>query len=474
MRDLIQRLDRVLNPRTAAVVGDKGPGYMWLKNMSTFTGKLYSVQIDPAQIPGIEALGVPNYSSLMEIPDEIDLVLCAVPRNVAPRVVADAIAKKVGGMQMFTSGFAETGEALGLELQQKILQAATENDLLIVGPNCMGIYNPRSGVRFSTEQPAGEGGSVGFISQSGTHGMNFSLLAASNGIKLSKAISIGNAIVLDAADCLEYFVADPQTEIIAMYVEGVRDGRRFFEVLREATKRKPVIVWKGGRTAAGQRATRSHTASLASSQRVWNAMIKQTGAVPALNLDETVDLVQVFLRSKPPAGTGVALLAMTGGQSVVMSDAFADAGLDVPLLSERSYEELASFFNIIGGSYRNPFDMGGTIGGDQENLSRMLRILDEDDAVDAMVMEVSPSFMGRRWANDPEALQAFLNRLTAHRDRSAKPLLTVMPPGHAEKLVADQHPRLQEVGLPVLPSFERAARALRQAAAYHRYRSEID
>jgi acyl-CoA synthetase (NDP forming) len=374
MRDLVQRLDRVLNPRTAAVVGDKGPGYMWLRNMSTFTGKLYSVQIDPAQIPGIEALGVPNYRSLVEVPDEIDLVLCAVPRQVAPRVIADAIAKKVGGVQMFTSGFAETGEELGVKLQEQITQMAVEHDLLIVGPNCMGIYNPRVGVRFSGEQPAGEAGSVGFVSQSGTHGINFSLLAAANGVRLSKAISIGNAIVLDAADCLEYFSQDPETEVIALYVEGVRDGRRFFNVLRETTRRKPVIIWKGGRTSAGQRATRSHTASLATSQRVWDAMMKQTGAAAALSLDEVMDLVQVFLRCKPVTGTGVALLAMTGGQSVVMTDAFADAGLEVPLLSEQSYTELASFFNIIGGSYRNPFDMAGTIGGDQENLSRMLRI----------------------------------------------------------------------------------------------------
>jgi acyl-CoA synthetase (NDP forming) len=227
MQDVVRRLDRALSPRVVAVVGDKKvSGYNWLKNQAKFTGKLYSVQIDPNEIPGIEELGIPNYKSLVEIPDEVDLVICAVPRQVAPRVVADAAAKKVGGIAMFTSGFAETGEELGVKLQDEILRIAREHDLLIVGPNCMGIYNARLGVRFSGDQPAGEGGGIGFISQSGTHAINTSLYASSQGLLLSKAISIGNAIVIDAADCLEYFAADPETKIIGLYVEGVRDGVR--------------------------------------------------------------------------------------------------------------------------------------------------------------------------------------------------------------------------------------------------------
>ena len=474
MRDVVARLDRVLNPRTVAVVGDKkAGGYMWLRNMSPFTGKLYSVQIDPNEIPGIEELGVPNYSSLVEIPDEIDLVVCAVPRQVAPRVVADAIKKGVGGIEMFTSGFAETGEELGLQLQQRITEAAIEHDLLIVGPNCMGVYNPRVGVRFSADQPAGEGGSIGFISQSGTHGINFSLLAASQGLLMSKVITIGNAVVLDAADCLEYFAADPETEAIGFYVEGVRDGRRFLEQLRDASLRKPVVAWKGGRTEAGARATRSHTASLASSQRVWEAMVRQTGAIPAESLDETVDLFQLLQRCKPGTGGRVGLMAMTGGQSVVITDAFASAGLEVPLLSRRSYDELATFFNVVGGSYQNPFDMAGTIGGDQSNLDRLFRILDDDENVDAVAMEISPTFMSRRWANHPEQLDEFIARLKAHKERSSKPFLTIMPPGHSEAEVAVQRPKFQQAGLPVIPSFERAARALRRVLDYHRFRGQM-
>lgn len=474
MENVVQRLERALNPRVVAVVGDKkAGGYMWLKNMQPFTGKLYSVQIDPNEIPGIEELGVSNYRSLVEIPEEVDLVVCAVPRQVAPRVVADAIAKRVGGVAMFASGFAETGEELGIRLQDEIHRQARANDLLLIGPNCMGVYNARLGVRFSGDQPAGEGGSIGFISQSGTHAINTTLLAAANGLLLSKAVSIGNAIVIDAADMLEYFTADPETRIIGMYVEGVRDGRRFMRVLAEAARRKPVVVWKGGRTAAGQRATQSHTASLASQSRIWDAVMRQTGAIPVTSLDEMIDLFQVLQRVKPGTGGRMGLMAQTGGQSVVLSDAFESEGLTVPLLSDRSYAELATFFNIVGGSYRNPLDMGGTIGGDQANLDRLFRIMDEDENIDAVAQEISATFMARRWATHPEQLDAFINRLAVYRERSPKPFLTVLHPGHLEAEVAQLRPRFQQTGLAVLPSFDRAARALRLATDYHRFRAGI-
>ncbi len=135
----LSNLSRALNPSTIAVVGDKrANGYLWLRNMSTFQGKVYSVQVDPAEIPGIEELGVPNYTSLAEIPDEIDYVVCAVPRPVAARIVSDCAAEQVGGIALFTSGFAETGEEEGARLQAEIGRIAREAGLLLIGPNCMG------------------------------------------------------------------------------------------------------------------------------------------------------------------------------------------------------------------------------------------------------------------------------------------------------------------------------------------------
>ena len=280
MPDSNSNLSRTLNPSTVVVVGDKRMnGYMWLNNMRDFTGKLYSVQVDPAEISGIEELGVTNYTSLADVPGEIDYVLCAVPRAIAPRIIADCAARQVGGVALFTSGFAETGEEEGVRLQSELGEIARRAGLALIGPNCMGLYNAKLGVRQAGEQPTGEAGPVGFISQSGTHAINFSLTGAAQGVRISASISIGNAEVLDVADYVDYLAADSDTQVIAMYVEGTKDGRRLLRSLRRAAEAKPVVIWKGGVTEAGARATASHTASLATSNEVWNAVVRQAAAM---------------------------------------------------------------------------------------------------------------------------------------------------------------------------------------------------
>ena len=480
MEDAARRLERPLNPRSVVVVGDKSStNYQWLHNLEHFTGRLSSVQIDEREIPGIEALGVTNYRSLRDVPGEIDLVISAVPRQVALRVLSDSIERGVGGIAYFTSGFAETGEPAAIEMQGRMTEMARAADLPIIGPNCMGVYNPRLGVRFNREQAHGQAGNVGFISQSGTHAMSFSLQSAANGLRTSKAISIGNSIILDASDYLEYLAQDPETEVIGMYLEGVKDGRRFVRVLRDTVATKAVLIWKGGRTEAGARATMSHTASLATSSVVWEALRRQTGAIDAGNLDELLDALKLLLLCKPATGKRVALLAMTGGQSVVITDAFASAGLEIPSLEARSYAELAEFFNIIGGSYRNPFDMAGTInqagqGGEEGNLERLLRIVDADPNIDAVAMEMSVMFGVRRWERDDRSFEQLLDTITAFRDRSPKPFLVIMHPAHMEAEAVRIRGRLQERGLPVVPSFERAALALRRVVDYRRFRAEMD
>ena len=477
MADPRSSLARALSPRTVAVVGDKrANGYLWLRNMSTFQGKVYSVQVDPNEIPGIEELGVPNFASLADIPDEIDYVMCAVPRTIAPRIIADCAAKGVGGVALFTSGFAETGEEEGARLQAELGRIAREAGLALIGPNCMGVYNPRLGVRQSAEQPAGEGGPVGFISQSGTHAINFAQVGAAQGVHISTSISMGNAEVLDVPDYLDYLAGDADTHVIAMYVEGTKDGRRLFESLKRAAEAKPVVVWKGGVTEAGARATQSHTASLATSQHVWDAVVRQAGAIATDTVDDTIDALKALLYCKPGTGRGMGLMAMTGGQSVVITDAFVRAGLDVPLLTSVSYEQLASFFNIIGGSYRNPLDMGGTIGfgGQPGHLERLLQILDEDEHVDAIAMELASGFMARHWQADPSSLDRLLDLLVAHKVRSHKPFLTILHPGHVEDVTFHARSRVVERGLAAFHSFERAAVALGRSISYHRSREGLD
>lgn len=477
MRDLNQKLERAFNPRAVAVVGDKRAlGYLWLNALKPFVGKVYSVQVSKDEIPGIEALGVPNYMSLLDIPDEVDYVVCAVNRVVSPRIVADCIDKGVTAVTLFTSGFAETEQEDGVRLQQELGDMARKAGLLLIGPNCMGIYNPSLGLRQSEEQPWGEAGNVGFISQSGTHCINFSHLGYAHGIRCSKTVSYGNAEVLDVADYLDYLTDDPQTELIGMYVEGPRDGRRFFDALRRAARLKPVVVWKGGQTEAGARAIYSHTAALATEDALWNAAMRQAGAVTADSLEEIVDVVKGLLYIKPGTGRRVGLVAMTGGQSVVIADAFGRANLDVPLLSPASYDELASFFNIIGGSYRNPLDAGGTLamGFRMDNLQRMLDILAKDANVDAVVLESAAGFLRRRGLMSTTLLDNLLSLFSDYKERCPKPFLMILQPGHLEGAMVDIRDKFLERGIATFSGFQQGANALSKVISYHRFRAGLD
>ncbi len=465
----VENLRRAMAAQTVAVIGDKRVGgYMWLRAMKRFAGKLYSIQIDPNEIPGIEALGVVNLKSLAEVPETIDYAVSAVPRQVAPRILKDCIENEVRGIGFFTSGFSETTEEIGIKLEGELKALATASDIALVGPNCMGLYNPAIGLCNFPELEAGNPGDVCFISQSGTHSINFCAQAPARGIRINKAASIGNVLMLEAADFIDVMAADPATRVIGMYVEGVRDGRRFFESLRRAAAAHPVVVWKGGMTEAGARATFSHTGSLATPAAVWTTMVRQSGAVSVAGLDATLDAVEMLARGKAVTGRRMGLVAMTGGQSVVITDTFASAGLEIPALSAESYEELKSFFNIIGGSYRNPLDAGGTIGGGVHtgNLERILRILDRDAAIDAIVLEVGTGLRAQRWATHEEELTGLLDRVAEFGRASAKPFVLILHPAHVEAIVARAKQLARERGLVVFDSFERSAAAIRVAYDY--------
>jgi acyl-CoA synthetase (NDP forming) len=472
----ITNLTQSFDAKTVAVIGDKrAGGYLWLRAMKRFTGKLYSVQIDPNEIPGIEEMGITNVKSLADVPGPIDYAVSAVPRQVAPRILKDCIDNQVRGIGFFTSGFSETMEELGIKLEADLKALASASDIALVGPNCMGLYNPAVGVSNFPDLKVGVRGDVCFISQSGTHSINFCSQAPARGIRINKAASIGNVLMLEAADFIDVMAADPATRTIGMYVEGVRDGRRFFESLKRAAAAHPVVVWKGGMTEAGARATFSHTGSLATPAAVWTAMVRQSGAVSVAGLDAMLDAVEMLARGKAVNGRRMGLVAMTGGQSVVITDTFATAGLEIPTLSAASYEELKSFFNIIGGSYRNPLDAGGTIGGGVHtgNLERILRILDRDEVIDAIVLEVGTGLRAQRWASHEDELTGLLDKIAEFNRASAKPFALIMHPAHVETIVVRAKQLARERGLVVFDSFERSAAAIRVAFDYWSNRATL-
>ncbi len=438
---------------------------MWLRGQSTFEGKLYSVQIAPEEIEGIKALGVENYTSLLDIPEPVDLVIVAVPRAVAPRVLEDCIGKGVAAAHFFTSGFAETDTEEGIRLERLLTERAEQTNFHLIGPNCMGIFNPKVGIRQIGDQYTGFAGPVGFISQSGTHAIAFAHEAHLQGVDINKSVSFGNGVVLDSADYLEYFGRDPEIKIIGMYLEGVKDGRRFLTVLREVSAQKPVVIWKGGRTEEGGRAIASHTGSLALPQAIWDAAVRQCGAIKVAGMEELIDTLKALLYLSPVRGDRVAITGGSGGQSVAIADVFAETGLRVPLLTQESYDELASFYNLIGGGYRNPIDTGNT---NRREMRRIMEILERDANIDNLVL-----LFTARWGTSKQ-LEAHINLMADIRRRTSKPVMAILSysfsPGEVQQ-AGDIIQKLQSGGVPTFIALERGARALRNALDYYSFKS---
>ncbi len=462
------RLDRAFNPQCVAVVGDKREsGFMWLRAQSTFKGKLYSVQVNPETIKGIEALGVENYTSLLDIPEPVDLVIVAVPRAVAPRVLEDCIGKGVAAAHFFTSGFAETDTEEGIRLERLLTERAEQTNFHLIGPNCMGIFNPKVGIRQIGDQYTGFAGPVGFISQSGTHAIAFAHEAHLQGVDINKSVSFGNGVVLDSADYLEYFGRDPEIKIIGMYLEGVKDGRRFLTVLREVSAQKPVVIWKGGRTEEGERAIASHTGALAVAQTVWHAAVRQCGAINVAGMEELIDTLKVLLYLSPVWSDRVAVAGGSGGQSVAIADVFAETGLRLPLLTQESYDELDTFYSLIGGGYRNPIDTGNE---NRREMKRIMEILERDANIDNIVL-----LGNARWGT-PEQIQGQVSIMADIKERTPKPVMAIIPfatPNEMQR-ARELTKQFQERGIPAFPSIERGALALKNALDYYSFKSGAD
>lgn len=458
-----KEIDQRLNPSSVAVVGARrADDYMWLRSMTDFKGEVYSVQIAPDDIAGIEEMGVRNYKSLAEIPGPVDYVIVAVPRRASPFVLKDAIAKGVKTVHMFTSGFAESDEE-GVQLQQQITEMAQEAGVMVIGPNCMGLFNPAVGLRTGAGQDVEQVGSVGIIAQSGGHNNALVQSIQASGVAINKAISFGNGIVLDSPDLLDYFAADDDTKIILAYIEGPRDGRRFFEALRGAAARKPVLLWKGGQTEAGHRTVASHTGSLAGSMEIWDAIVRQTGAIRIDSFEEAVDVVKALVYLPPLSGGRVGIIGGTGGQSVSMADEFTGAGLQVPALARPTLDAMAEFFQLVGAAYFNPVDVGMM---NREHIEAIIDLLAGDPNIDVVAFLLSAQ-AGRRTRE--QRLEEMTHYQQAGK-KAGKPVVAMFqaPIPYKDGAVLEElDDMLQELGLPVFVSPTRAAAALKKAADYY-------
>lgn len=380
-----KHLDFLFHPRSVALVGvtTSNPEH-WTRTFLDgfvkfqFGGPLYLVNPKGGEIDGIKV-----YPGLRDIKDSIDYVVGLVPATAGPSLVEECAGKGVKAVQFCTAGFSETGNGQGARLEAEVLEAARKTGIRVIGPNCMGVYCPEAKVSYSPMFPK-EAGPVGLISQSGGNAIYLIRQAGLRGVRFSKTVSFGNACDLNESDFLEYMADDPETKVIATYLEGVRDGERFRRALEKATARKPVILIKGGMTEAGARACAGHTSALAGSNATWDALCRQYGVLRVDSLDEMVDMLVAFLYLPVPRGRNAVLFGAGGGASVLITDEFERRGIRIPPFPNELESKVLEYTSAAGNILRNPVDYSQTML-DTSSLFKTLRLISEWDGMDFMV-----------------------------------------------------------------------------------------
>jgi acetate---CoA ligase (ADP-forming) len=363
----------------------------------------------------------------------------------------------------------ETGDPEPIGLEEEMARRARAGGFQIIGPNRIGVCCPEHGVPFGPCTLSLGAGSVGFISQSDGHAGKMMGIAATRHIVFSKVVSTGNCSDPGSADFLEYLSADPRTSVIGLYLEGPRDCRRLIEVMKTASRKKPVVVWKGGRASAGVGAPRSGAGAPAASPSVWSAALRQAGAIEVQGLDELADTLLLFQRvgrlEKSSLGIICGLTDGGGGEAVLAADACAALGVTITPFTERTRRELLGLLGQVGSVLVNPLDVSQRPG-DLQALERVFDLVAAEPQIDLIVVyenaDLLVRFMTKEVADRVNAV------IVGAARKQSKPVIVVSPPGSSDAERLDIERRLSGAGIPVYPSMERAARAIANVNQYYR------
>jgi len=451
-------LDAIFEPRAIAVVGASrrrgSIGFSLLHNLiaNEFAGAVFPVNPEAAAVHSLKC-----YPSVDAIPDPVDLAVVMVPKAAVQGVVEAAIAKGVRGLVVITAGFGETGEE-GARRERALRETVRAAGVRMIGPNCMGVINTAAEVRLNATfapTPA-ERGPLGFVSQSGALGVAILNVARDLGIGFTQFVSMGNKADVSGNDILEHWEDDPATQVIAMYLESFGNPRRFTEIAKRVTRKKPILVVKSGRTREGARAASSHTGAIAGADVTVSAFLEQCGVLRADTIEDLFDVARALVRCPLPAGRRTAIVTNAGGPAIMATDACVNLGLPMVELAAGTRAALASILPAEA-SLANPVDMIASA--TAETYSKTLAAVLDDDGVDmAMVINVTPLL-----ANPIDVLEA----IGAVARERAKPVLAVMM-AREEFYEATRARR----DLPPVYRFpESAARAMAMLARYAAWKS---
>ncbi len=476
MSDILTQFTPLFAPKTVAVVGASSKGNalpnVFIRRIREFgfAGDIYPIHPAAAEIDGLTA-----YKSLADTPKPVDYAYIAVSAAQIPGMLAAANGH-VRFAQVVSSGFAEVDEGKGL--QDELAAAARAGGMRLLGPNCLGIYTPRGRVTFTEIGPK-ETGSVGIVSQSGGLGTDIIRRGMSRGLKFSGLVTVGNCADVTPSDLLEFYIADPQTKVIGMYIETARDGRRLFDILRNARAVKPVVILKGGRTQQGLAAAASHTGSLAGDDRVWVALARQTGCLLVDTLDQFIDTLLVFqtLTPRPQRATqNVVLFGNGGGTSVLATDCYSRLDLNVAPFENNTVAALAELKLPPGTSITNPVDcpVGTLQQGDGRVAEKILDIIYAQGNPEALVMHLNLSaFVGRTKPEVLDNLVAAAMRVQEKHPGKAHFILVLRSDGEPvlEARKREFRDKAVALGVPVYDEMANAGHALAALAAFERFKA---
>jgi acetyl coenzyme A synthetase (ADP forming)-like protein len=456
----VNALKLFFNPRAVAVVGasrQRGTiGGELFHNLLAFgfNGPVYPVN------PTAEVVqSVPAYPTIEAIPGPVDLAIVVVPANRVVEVTAACGRKGVKALVVISMGFSETG-AEGQSQQSELVRVCRAAGMRLIGPNCMGIANTDPEVRLDATFAPGMPpmGRVGFSSQSGALGLAIIEHANSLDLGISTFVSVGNKADISGNDLLRYWESDEGTDVILLYLESFGNPKKFSQIARRVGRKKPIVVVKSGRSAAGARATSSHTGALiAASDVTVDALFRQAGVIRTDTLEELFDVASLLVNQPLPRGNRVGIITNAGGPGILCADACEARGLEVPVLSEASQTKLRAFLPA-GASATNPVDMIAS--GSAEQYRQAIQIVAGDENVDALIVIFTPPLITRAEDVAREIIEA------VRKTGEGKPVLSVFLSAQA----APEELRSSDIHIPSYSFPETAAIALARAARYRQWR----
>lgn len=452
-------LDFFFNPKGIAVLGASTKagkiGYEVVKNLIDAG---YEHEIYPINKSADEILGLKVYRSILDLPGKVDLAVYVLPAKYAPQIMDDCKKKGVRGMVIISGGFKELGEE-GIELERRTLENAKKHQIRIIGPNCVGVLSPKSNVdtffqpRYAMQRP--DAGNISILTQSGTFGLSILEWLAQEGLGVAKFVSYGNKADVDELDMLRYLERDPDTTIIALYVEGLNKGREFTELAQRIAKTKPIVMIKGGRTSLGAKAAHSHTGSLAGNHAIFEGAMRQSGVVLVNDIDALVDVVKLLSMQNLPRGNSVAMITNGVGPCVVASDEIQKAGnLRLANLDEDNIKRLKESLPDFC-VFSNPLDITGSATAEWFKLS--FEVVKNDENVDILM----PYFVFQD-APLSETIEELHDIMKKMKDSDITLVCVAIGGEFTQKQIAI----LQKNGIPCIPTSTRAVFAISRMVWY--------